>query len=112
MVLWQVVRLCKGNYHFDFQFSGYQCVVHLWIVHPEVSVESGQHYTVSHFQSLEGHSAPITCLEFSESASLLASGCKAGSVRIWDLKVWIMHTDRVKSCVELRLLLCNLKKCT
>ena len=83
---------CKGNYQFVLQFSGSKdCgAVHLWIVHHEVSDESGplgRRGPVSHVQSLEGHSAPITCLEFSESASLLASGCKAGSVRIWDLKV-------------------------
>lgn len=80
-------------------------MVHLWIVHSEVSAESessGRCDYVSHVQSLKGHSAPITCLEFSESASLLASGCKAGSVRIWDLKVWMVHTERVNSCVELR----------
>lgn len=65
-------------------------IVHLWVVHAgqpgdsETSVKRG---LVSHVQSLEGHSAPITCLEFSETAALLASGCKAGSVRIWDLKV-------------------------
>lgn len=68
-------------------------MVHLWIVHAgqpmdsETPVKRG---CVSHVQSLEGHSAPITCLEFSESAALLASGCKAGSVRIWDLKVVII----------------------
>ena len=67
-------------------------IVHLWIIHAGKSAESeppGKRGHVSHVKSLEGHSAPITCLEFSESASLLASGCKAGSVRIWDLKVCV-----------------------
>lgn len=42
---------------------------------------------VSHVTTLRGHQAPITTLSFSEAGVLLASGCKAGSVRVWDLKV-------------------------
>ena len=63
--------------------------VHLWLVgvpgdgtSPSTSKE-----LVSHLASLEGHPAPITKLVFCESASLLASGCKAGSIRIWDIAV-------------------------
>lgn len=64
-------------------------MVHLWIVHAGKSVENGppdKRGLVSHVKGLEGHTAPINCLGFYESASLLASGCMAGSVRIWDLK--------------------------
>lgn len=57
-------------------------VVHLWLVR---RISSG--VEVSHLASLEGHPAPITCLEFEESASVLASGCKAGSIRVWDIAV-------------------------
>lgn len=42
---------------------------------------------VRHVAVLTGHQAPISKLVFSEAASLLASGCKAGSVRIWDISV-------------------------
>ena len=65
-------------------------MVHLWLVRAGQPMDSEapvKRVCVSHIHSLEGHSAPITCLEFSEAAALLASGCKAGSVRIWDLKV-------------------------
>ncbi|KAL5481420.1 hypothetical protein EMCRGX_G021569 [Ephydatia muelleri] len=34
---------------------------------------------------LNGHSAPVTSLVFSASGALLASGCQAGSVRVWDM---------------------------
>ncbi|XP_064390094.1 probable E3 ubiquitin-protein ligase HERC1 isoform X2 [Halichondria panicea] len=67
--------------------------VHLWTIRgkrpsdlPES--ESNQSYhrgLVSHVTCLEGHPAPITSLVFNEEACLLASGCKAGSVRVWDL---------------------------
>ena len=85
-----------------FPFSGSKdCgVVHVWLVHAgqamenEIPVKRG---LARHVQSLEGHSAPITCLEFSESAALLASGCKAGSVRIWDLKVGIIFMCSILS---------------
>ena len=65
-------------------------MVHLWMIHAGQPVDSEtpvKRGLISHVKSLQGHSAPITCLEFSESGALLASGCKAGSVRIWDLKV-------------------------
>ncbi len=42
---------------------------------------------VSHVATLEGHPAAISCLAFNEGASLLASGCVAGSVRVWDVSV-------------------------
>lgn len=42
---------------------------------------------VEHVTSYHGHAAPITMLVFCESAVLLASGCKAGAVRVWDL--WV-----------------------
>ena len=77
-------------------------VVHLWVVHTGQPVDSEtpiKRGLVSHVQSLEGHSAPITCLEFSESAALLASGCKAGSVRIWDLKVVKIHICTLENLI-------------
>lgn len=64
--------------------------VHLWLVGvPDdgTSPSTSSKELVSHLASLEGHPAPITKLVFNESASLLASGCKAGSVRIWDISV-------------------------
>ena len=42
---------------------------------------------VEHVTSFHGHAAPITMLVFCESAVLLASGCKAGAIRVWDL--WV-----------------------
>lgn len=65
--------------------------VDLWLVKGSASGSPGSSSTseelVSHVTSLEGHPAPITQLVFCEKASLLASGCKAGSVRIWDISV-------------------------
>ena len=84
-------------------------MVHLWIVSAEQPVESEipvKRCPVKHIQNLEGHSAPITCLEFSEAASLLASGCKAGSVRIWDLKVHILLRIVNSFCTRHSLSLC------
>ena len=70
--------------------------VHLWTVQgkasqsdsePSTSDQSESSIRVSHVTTLQGHQAPISVLAFSETAVLLASGCQAGSVRIWDLKV-------------------------
>ena len=83
--------------YFNFSGSKDGGAVHLWVVHAGRSTEDDPSLgrsLVTHVKSLEGHSAPITCLEFAESASLLASGCKAGSVRIWDLKVGGIDADR------------------
>lgn len=83
--------------------GGRNGVVHLWLVKDRASdseeirvnnssssastntvIMSG---VVSHITSLEGHPAPITSLVFNESAVILASACKAGSVRVWDISV-------------------------
>ncbi len=76
--------------------------VHLWVI--EGKLESGEQsetegaagdqseLRVSHVTTLCGHQAPITALAFSEEGALLASGCKAGSVRVWDLKVQLSTT--------------------
>ena len=63
--------------------------VHIWVVEGkrESNGQSESGSRVSHVTSLLGHQAPIITLAFSESAALLASGCKAGSVRIWDIQV-------------------------
>ena len=88
---------CAVLYKFLFtQFSGGRDgVVHLWLVKGTESTDEvtpplgsgSSDQQVSHVSSLEGHAAPITKLAFSETAALLASGCKAGSVRIWDIAV-------------------------
>jgi len=70
--------------------------VHLWTVQGKepidgsyedaVPVDKSDSSTgVHHVSSFRGHAAPITTLVFCESAVLLASGCKAGAVRVWDL---------------------------
>ena len=72
--------------------------IHLWTIQgkrpsdvsenePEPIDQSDRKGVVSHVTCLEGHPAPITSLAFSEEGCLLASGCKAGSVRVWDLQV-------------------------
>ncbi len=69
--------------------------IHLWTVQgkcpsdvPQSEVSQSDHKgLVSHVTCLEGHPAPITSLMINEEACLLASGCKAGSVRVWDLHV-------------------------
>lgn len=43
---------------------------------------------VTFVTTLTGHQAPLTSLQFTtHSSSLLASGCQAGSVKIWDVQV-------------------------
>ena len=43
--------------------------------------------------TLTGHQAPLTSLQFTHyTVSLLASGCRGGSVRIWDVQVNSLHT--------------------
>lgn len=58
------------------------------------SSSASERQLVEHVASLAGHCAPITRLAFNASASLLASGCKAGSVRIWDISVGLVATTR------------------
>ena len=72
--------------------------VHLWIVQGKEPIDgsyedavpvdkSDSSSGVHHVNSFRDHAAPITTLVFCESAVLLASGCKAGAVRVWDL--WV-----------------------
>lgn len=72
--------------------------VHLWTVQGKEPTDrsyedaspidqSDSSVGVEHVTSYHGHAAPITMLVFCESAVLLASGCKAGAVRVWDL--WV-----------------------
>ena len=88
-------------------------MVHLWLVKGEESTDEatpllreassspGGQELVCHVTSLRGHVAPITKLAFSESAVLLASGCKAGSVRVWDIAVspGKMHSGQFKCSI-------------
>ena len=65
--------------------------------------------------TLSGHQAPLTSLQFTHyTASLLASGCRGGSVRIWDVQVIRVsvtssnhssysYISNSKSCVEVYL---------
>ena len=79
-------------------------MVHLWIVHSEMSAESGplgRQGSVSHVQSLEGHSAPITCLEFSESASWL-QGWVGQDLGLEGMDC--AHSGRINDYMKLRLL--------
>ena len=72
--------------------------VHLWVVQGKEPIDESYEDTspvdksdssaaVDHVSSFHGHAAPIMTLVFCESAVLLASGCKAGAVRVWDL--WV-----------------------
>jgi WD40 repeat protein len=38
--------------------------------------------------TLQGHPAPVKCLAASADGTLLASGCEAGLVKVWDTKTW------------------------
>ena len=72
--------------------------MHLWIVQGKEPIDgsyedavpvdkSDSSSGVHHVNSFRDHAAPITTLVFCERAVLLASGCKAGAVRVWDL--WV-----------------------
>ena len=70
--------------------------VDLWIVRKKVGVHTPECHSskcpssiaeVSLHGSLLAHTSPVTCLAFSDTASLLASGCQDGLVLIWDIDV-------------------------
>ena len=80
--------------------------IHLWLVDYLTRMESGGEVPgetgeagegvgeerwgvkVTFVTTLTGHEAPLTSLQFTtHSSSLLASGCQAGSVKIWDVQV-------------------------
>lgn len=85
--------------------------IHLWTVQgkcpsdlPESEPRRSEHKgPVTHVTCLEGHPAPITSLVIDKEACVLASGCKAGSVRVWDLYVRYLsvylntHTGHLQS---------------
>ena len=88
----------------NFSFSG--CTdgsINLWLVDYVDGVEAGEvgegvedegwGVKLSTVATLARHQAPITSLQFTNhTSSLLASGCRGGIVRIWDVQVTIHST--------------------
>lgn len=74
-----------------YYYSGTdQGVVDLWLVRKQASSQEDDgpyKLDITLSMSLLAHHLPVTCLAFSDTASLLASGCQAGLVQIWDLAV-------------------------
>ena len=64
---------------------------------------AGVHFVAT----LNGHSAPITSLIFSASGALFASGCQAGSVRVWDMMVGLC----LRVCMRVVCVLCVCYMC-
>ena len=77
--------------------------INLWLVDYVDGVEAGEvgegvedegwGVKLSTVATLARHQAPITSLQFTNhTSSLLASGCRDGIVRIWDVQVTIHST--------------------
>ena len=64
---------------------------------PGVSVEDERWgVKVKAVATLTGHPAPLTVLKFTNhSSSLVASGCRDGSVIIWDVQVYKRGWDEI-----------------
>ena len=60
--------------------------------------------------TLTGHQAPLTSLQFTHyTVSLLASGCRSGSVRIWDVEVSRSHNFKKGCALTLEIRMCSEK---